>query len=260
MRVLSTIAARLPAIVYDPDASINLVVTTYLDSPDRHYLALADAENGHRSVRVRIREYLASSGIGARYRFQPICYLERKERLAHPAPGSSVPPGAHLEPGQEVRIKQRVEVKKHQLGAILRNRRLVDLSDEARAISAELAALDLEPVLVSAYERRVFGFETGLRVTYDERLSYHYPPEGLYDEVSAFLPSVLGRPAASGPARILEVKYPSTATMPAWLEILLGGLPQIADFSKFRDGMHALDDSDGPVHLTRPITLSELDD
>jgi hypothetical protein len=241
VRVLATIATRLPAVVYDPEATINLVVTTYFDTDDRHYLAMADASGGRRSVRIRVREYLSSPGIGSPYHYQPVCFFERKERDG------------------DVRRKQRVEVPKSQVSAILRHRRLPDHSEEADAISAEMAAHRLAPVMVSAYERRIFGTQKGLRVTYDERLSYHFPPEGLYDAAPALQPSVLGRPAASGPARILEVKFPPTASMPTWLEILFTGVPTAEEFSKFRDGMHALDDSDGPAHLTRPITLSELE-
>ncbi len=240
-RVLATIAARLPSLVYDPGATINLIVTTYLDTPDHQFLTLADASDGQQSLRVRIREYLSSPGTGAPYRFGPTCFFERKERR------------------HDLRHKQRVEVDKSLIAGILLHRRIPELSAEATAISGELTNRELAPVLVSAYERRVFGYETGLRVTYDERLSYHFPPEQLYQGAPALLPSVLGRPAATGPSRILEVKYPTTGAMPSWLQILLSGLPEEASFSKFRDGMHALDESDGPVHLTSPINLADLE-
>ncbi len=240
--VLATLARNLPAIVYEPLATINMVVTTYLDTADRHYLAIADDSDGHRSVKLRIREYLASAAVGGRFWFHDSCYVERKERV------------------EEIRLKQRVQVAKSDVGAILSGRLRLTGSAEATAIATELDALALAPALVSSYERRVFGYETGLRVTYDERLAYHAPPAGLYDEADALQPSVLGRPSASGPSRIIEIKYPADMALPDWLEAVLAPIATADSFSKFRDGMHALADSDGfPVRLTRPISIVDLD-
>ena len=240
--VLSTLARNLPAIVYQPGATINMVVTTYLDTVDRHYLGIADASDGRRSVKVRIREYLASAAVGARFWFHDSCYLERKERIG------------------EMRLKQRVQIAKNDVSAILTGKLRLHDSTEATAIATELDALDLAPALVSAYERRVFGYDPGLRVTYDERLAYHSPPTGLYDDAEALQPSLLGRPPARGPSRILEIKYPAEMALPAWLEEVLVPIARADGFSKFRDGMHALADADGfPVSLTRPISIVDIE-
>ncbi len=239
--VLATLARNLPAIVYRPGATINMVVTTYLDTIDRHYLGIADSSDGRRSVKLRIREYLASAAIGGRFWFDDSCYFERKERTG------------------EMRLKQRVQVAKSDVGAILSGRLRLDGSAEATAIATELDALDLTPTLVSAYERRVFGYEPGLRVTYDERIAYHFPPGGLYDDAAALQPSLLGRPPARGPSRIIEIKYPADMALPDWLEEVLAAIPGADGFSKFRDGMHALADADGfPVSLTRPISIMDI--
>ena len=239
-RILHTISERLPRVVYAPEAIRSLVVTTYLDTQDGHYLRIANSSDGRRSIKLRIREYLAEDRHGC-LRYAPICFFERKERV------------------NEQRLKHRVEVSKADIGGIVSlTTTIKGQSAEARAIRTEQSSLVLAPVLVSVYERVVFGCEEGLRVTFDERLAYYAPPEGLYDNAPALSPDVLGRPLARGPSRILEIKYPLSDAMPRWLVELLEDLPQAHGFSKFRTGMASIRrprNNSRPVTLTRPLSI-----
>jgi hypothetical protein len=242
-RVLKTLVRRLPTITYVPGCADSLVVTAYLDTGDTHYLRLADASQGRRSVKLRIREYLSRPRPDAQYSYRDTCFLERKERV------------------DELRIKQRIEMPKSAVSALIRGEtRVQDAWPEAQAVGAELDALQLAPAMISAYDRRVFGTEEALRVTFDQRVAYYLPPPGLYDGVPALLPSVLGSAVARGPSRILEIKYPAESTMPRWLEQLVADVPPAHGFSKFRDGMHAVSMSDGDsVTLTERIDISKLE-
>jgi hypothetical protein len=248
LATLKALATNLPQPTYVEGSRRTLVVTTYLDSPARDYLRMVEESAGRVSLKVRIREYIPLferraeefelTTTSARVPVpNPVCFLERKERIG------------------EVRQKHRVSVDKRQVGAILRREVGLRGSDDVVAVlEAELAVRQLEPVLVSAYERRVFGSDHGLRVTFDERLRFHEPPAGLYDRHPALTPHVLGDEMWPGPPRILEVKQSSSMPTPPWLEAVLGGLPDAGDYSKFRDGMASLAGmTDRGRRLTRPL-------
>jgi hypothetical protein len=227
--VLAELAGRLPLVSYVPGSTRTFVVTTYLDSPARDYLAMVEQSSGHTSLKVRVREYMAVHEDGQAGRLTPAatCFLERKERVG------------------DLRIKQRVELPRASVAAVLR--REVELRGEETVVSAlrsELDARDLEPVLVSCYRRSVFGADRGLRVTFDEDLGFHAPPAQLYPDDRALVPEVLGPRVAAGPAHLLEVKEPSGNQTPAWLVTLLGELESAERFSKFRDGMRSLAGAD----------------
>jgi hypothetical protein len=225
-KILAVIASELPAVTYVDGSQRTLVVTTYLDSPARDYLRMVEESGGRTSVKVRIREYLPlmdASDSGA-FTTQPTCHLERKERIG------------------EVRQKHRIKLDKRLVGPILRREvSLRGSPDVVSVLEAELALRMLEPVLVSVYERWVFGSDRhGLRVTFDERLRFHAPPPGLYDKHEALTPLVLGSSMAPGPPRILELKDAAETPVPGWLEKMLRGVPDVAGYSKFRDGMSSL--------------------
>jgi len=242
-RVLHTIVRRLPTITYVPGATDSLVVTAYLDTGDTHYLQLADASEGRRSVKLRVREYLSRMRSDDEYSYRDTCFLERKERV------------------DDLRIKQRIEVPKRAIGELLRREtRLQDTFQGAHGVAAELDALQLAPAMISVYDRRVFGSEKALRVTFDQRVAYYVPPPGLYDAMPALVPSALGSAVARGPARILEIKYPTNELMPDWFADLMESIPVAHGFSKFRDGMHAVSMSNGDsVTLTERIDISKLE-
>jgi hypothetical protein len=236
--LIEELRRRLPLVRYQ-DADVSFVATTYLDTRDGHYLALSDRHDGRRSLKLRIREYLWRDAAGMHHR--DTCFLERKERVG------------------EVRLKQRVELAKRDvMRVVLGDRPLRGAGGEAAAIRQELESYRLRPAITTAYERIVFGDDTRLRVTYDERVAFHPPPRGLYNMVPALTPDVLGPPLARGPSRILELKEPSGTPTPDWLEALLAPLAAAPGYSKFRDGMKAMQDADGsPVALTKRLTPLE---
>ena len=239
---VNTLFANLPTVVYVPGSIVTQVVTTYLDTEARHYLAIADESAGLRSVKLRVREYMSIAQGSSEVRSTDACYLERKERV------------------NEVRIKQRVELGKLELAHILSGRSSLNGSNAARAITAELSSLDLRPALVSSYRRIVFGDEDRLRVTFDEQLAFYRPPAGLYETHDALTFDVLGDPVGRGPARILEIKHPETTEIPDWLEALVEDIPDANGFSKFREGMHAMQRTDGkPVRLSRSLVAMKVE-
>ena len=224
--ILAALGDRLPLMSYVPGSSRSFVVTTYLDSSERAYLSMVERSAGHLSLKVRVREYMPlreANGQPEKLLSGATCFLERKERVG------------------ELRVKQRVELAKNDIAAVLR--RESQLSGDRTVVSAlraELDSRDLEPVLVSRYVRRVFGSDRALRVTFDEKIAFHAPPDGLYEGVSALTPDVLGEPIGHGPDHILELKEPRSLDTPGWLLELLDELEPAEQFSKFRDGMRCL--------------------
>ena len=236
--MLEVLARELPAVTYTEGSRRTLVVTTYLDSPARDYRRMVEESDGNASLKVRVREYLPILDATGEIVPSTSCHLERKERVG------------------ELRHKQRVKLPKRSLGAILRRAASVRGSaDVAGALEAELDRYQLEPVLVSIYERSVFGSDRGgLRVTFDERLRFHAPPDGLYDAHRALTPDVLGQAMAPGPPRILELKDAAGTASPAWLERMLTDVPDMSGYSKFRDGMATLDAGHSlGLELTRSV-------
>ncbi len=224
--ILTALATRLPVVSYSPGSTRTFVATTYLDSSERDYLSMVERSAGHLSLKVRVREYMPltdANGEPERVTSGATCYLERKERVG------------------EMRVKQRVELAKADVARVLR--RESPLSGERTVVSAlraELDSRDLEPVLVSRYVRRVFGSDRALRVTFDEKIGFHAPPERLYDGITSLTPDVLGEPIGLGPDHILELKEPRSLDTPEWLLAMLDELEPADQFSKFRDGMRCL--------------------
>lgn len=225
--VIDALGAHLELVSYVPGSTRTFVATTYLDSKDRDYLAIANRSQGQLSLKMRVREYITlhqANGQPERLTHAPTCFLERKERVG------------------ETRVKQRIELAKTDIGPVLRRERpLTGESSVVRALVAELEARTLEPVLVSGYVRRVYGTDRGLRVTLDDHLGFHTPPADLYERADALTPDVLGEPAGRGPTHILEVKEPTGLDTPPWLSALLDDLESAERFSKFRDGMRCLE-------------------
>jgi SPX domain protein involved in polyphosphate accumulation len=224
--ILTVLADHLPVVSYSPRSKRTFVVTTYLDSPDGGYLSMVENSSGHLSLKVRVREYMPlteANGEPERLSAGSTCFLERKERVG------------------ELRVKQRVELPKAEVARVLRRESpLLGDRTVVSALRAELDTRDLQPVLVSRYVRRVFGSDRDLRVTFDEKIGFHAPPERLYDGVPALTPDVLGTPVGHGPDHIIEIKEPSSLDTPRWLVDLLDRLEPADRFSKFRDGMRCL--------------------
>ena len=224
--VLTALGMRLPVVSYSPGSTRTFVVTTYLDSSGRDYLSMVEKSAGHLSLKVRVREYMPlHEANGEPERLMPgaTCFLERKERVG------------------ELRVKQRIELPKSDVARVLRGESpLAGDRTVVSALRAELDSRDLEPVLVSRYVRRVFGSDRALRVTFDEKIGFHMPPERLYEGVPAMTPDVLGEPVGHGPEHILELKEPRSLDTPDWLMALVDRLEPADQFSKFRDGMRCL--------------------
>ncbi|MCP4444257.1 MAG: VTC domain-containing protein [Myxococcales bacterium] len=221
-RVLAKLGEHLPVMVYGDAPQTTLVATMYFDTPDRHYLERAGGSGGVSSVKVRAREYLPITNDQARdvLGHSEFCYLERKERHG------------------TIRQKYRIKISKSELAPIVE--RILDLPCECEELRDEIREHDLHPVVVSMYERRVWGRSDDLRVTLDERIRYYRPEGRPYQSVSALTPSELGHPHALGPKRILEVKHAAKQALPGWLATLVEELPEATGFSKFLDGMAKL--------------------
>lgn len=228
--LLRSLADELPALTYAPGTGRTLVVTTYLDSVDHDYLRLVERTSGRRSVKMRVREYIAlyTEEVGApRLVASPTCYLERKERVG------------------QIRVKQRIELAKSLVGGVLRGEVALGGHDVvAGELRAEIERRALSPVLVSGYRRRVFGADGGLRVTIDEQIEFYRPPGALYEGVEALTPAVLGQPAGYGPHHVVEVKEPAGSATPAWLERIMATLEPADQRSKFREGMRCMNAAD----------------
>jgi hypothetical protein len=55
-QVLAELGAHVPRVSYAPGSTQSIVMTTYLDSPERAYLTMVEESAGHLSRKLRIRE------------------------------------------------------------------------------------------------------------------------------------------------------------------------------------------------------------
>ena len=235
-QVLVQLETHLPVLIYNSGPATSLVATAYFDTPDRKYLNLAKAGGTVSSIKVRAREYFPISDDEERRVLNQYshCYLERKERTG------------------TIRNKDRVRIDKSDLNPIIRHEKHVP--GASQILSDEIRTNSLAPALVSMYERRVWGDGSDLRITLDERIRYYQPPIRMYDDISAMTPSELGWAIAPGPKRILEVKHAAEVPVPTWLSTVLAELPEATGFSKYLDGMKALDAGGHEgINLTRPL-------
>lgn len=234
--VLGELSRRLPVVTYKNTPPTTLVATLYYDSPEGYYLQRAKAGGGISSIKIRAREYIPISDDEDRQVLgqSTHCYLERKERTG------------------TVRQKYRLRIPKEDLGPIVEH--MLDLPEDTKILRDEIRSHVLVPAVISMYERRVWGGDRDLRVTFDERIRYYKPPNRLYDSYTAMTPAALGTPSAVGPKRILEVKHASQAPLPPWLADLVAELPEATGFSKFLDGMARIAKGGRSLpSLTRPV-------
>jgi hypothetical protein len=234
--VLEQLGKNLPVMVYKDAPPTTLVATLYFDTADGYYLKRAKNGVGQSSIKVRAREYLPITNDQERtvLGHSDFCYLERKERLG------------------TIRQKYRIKIAKGELAPIIAHTR--DLPAECDLLRKEVRDRELQPAVISMYERRVWGQDDDLRVTLDERIRYYRPSRQPFQTASALSPAQLGSPGAIGPKRILEVKHSAQQPLPAWLATLVGQLPEATGFSKFLDGMAKLEDGRrGSASLTRPV-------
>jgi len=234
--VLVKLGAHLPVMRYDDTPPTTLVATLYFDTDDGFYLRQAAESGNGNSIKVRAREYLPVTNDPSRtvLGHSEFCYLERKQRIG------------------TVRQKYRIKILKRDLGPIID--RVTSLPEECDLLASEVGNHELHPVLISMYERRVWGHNDDLRVTFDERIRYYRPDGHPYEKFDAMAPTYLGYPPAIGPKRILEVKHTVAQPLPEWLASLVGQLPEATGFSKFLDGMDQLENGTRVrPSLTRPV-------
>lgn len=235
-RVLGILDESLPVFTFEDAPPTTLVATIYFDTPELYYLSRARQESDRISIKVRAREYIPVDDTDERQVLghSPFCFLERKERVG------------------TTRQKQRTRISKAELAAVIEH--AMKLPDDCDQLRREVQERSLEPVLISMYERRVWGLGDELRVTLDERVRYYRPSANPYQSVSALTPNELGHPGAIGPKRILEVKRASGTVLPNWLAELTAELPEAKGFSKFLDGMEKLQRGRRRrASLTRPV-------
>ena len=233
-QVLTVLGANTPVVTYKGGPATTLVVTIYFDTAGGHYLKQARSGDGS-VIKVRAREYFSVSDDDQRTIIDRLseCYLEKKQRVG------------------SIRNKERARISKAELGPIINH--TVSLPKNCEFLRDEIEEQDLRPVLISVYERRVWG-HGDLRVTLDERIRYYNPGDKVYgDTLAACSPNLLGTPTALGPKRILEVKHSAQIATDSWLTDLLSTLPDALGFSKFIDGMAALKQGRTHSSLTRPV-------
>lgn len=218
---------------YGNASPVTLVSTIYFDSSEHYYLRRARAGDTS-SVKIRAREYMPLSDDAERkvLAVSDFCYLERKERTG------------------TIRDKYRIRITKQEVTPIIE--RQCDVPGGG-VLRHEIVKHSLVPTVISMYERRVWAGGDEVRITFDERVRYYRPPQGLYNEFDAMQPAELGAPAAFGPKRILEVKHPANVPLPPELAELVAELPEATGFSKFLDGMSSIGRSNRPFSLTQPV-------
>lgn len=236
-QVLVELGSNLPVVTYKDGPPTTLVATIYFDTKNGDYLTRAMSGEGS-IVKVRAREYFSVSDDDERKIVARLseCYLERKQRIG------------------SIRNKERARISKAQLEPIIHHR--VALPANCEFLRSEIEDRDLQPALISMYERRVWGHGQ-LRITLDERIRYYNPSDKVYgDTLDACSPDLLGAPTALGPKRLLEVKHSAQIATEAWLTTLLASLPEAVGFSKFIDGMTALKKGNRKSSsLTRPVNI-----
>lgn len=215
--------------VYDESLPIAFSRTTYLDTPNRRYLASSDEPV---SRRLRIREYAGAPSSGAPARLTSHCFLEYKESMT----------------GQ--RSKARVAVADDDIADILQNpekllARATGMSAEARE-AAELLVRELDgrwlsPQLTTWYRRQsLVDADERVRVTLDTEIAFCQPIDiGAGREGNG---AVWSPERVAGYARtcLVEVKYQGMA--PDWLTEAMSTLGEVpaARLSKYAMGMRAL--------------------
>lgn len=220
---------RLRPKVYDETLPIAFSRTTYLDTPNRHYLASSDEPV---SRRLRIREYAGAPSAGAPARLTSLCFLEYKESMT----------------GQ--RSKARIAISEHDIAEVIEDpERLLagaaSMSAEARE-AAELLVREIDgrwlsPQLTTWYRRQsLVDADERVRVTLDTDIAFCQPIDiaaGRQGSRAEWTPE---RVAGYARTCMVEVKYQGMA--PAWLTEAMSTLgdPPAARLSKYSMGMRAL--------------------
>jgi len=219
-----------------PDAH-HFVTTIYFDTPSRRHFHTA-VRSVSSNVKIRAKEYYdlhpslaeLATNPAQIVKYQPWVWFEIKRRN-----------GSHTS-------KRRFRLPKNQMPQVLTAGRLSAealLDSERETAVAGLSELGEyvqslgEPLAANTLVnyRRLSWQDEGstLRVTLDLGLSFHAPPDDLWNRNQALVRTALGRGQSPFGAAVLEVKR--RAALPGWLDQKLSELELRAEtFSKFVAG------------------------
>jgi hypothetical protein len=218
------IGTRASLDLYDRSRPVSFTRTTYLDTEDWSYFRSGE---GDVARRLRIREYAHASVAGETPVLSGLCYLELKQHVgtARSKLRLCAPPALLR---RFVAQAGRAPSDDPELAAI-------EPLVARRALQEELASARMAPCLTTWYRRTCLIAEGGrVRITLDESLLFTRP-QPIGEAGAAVEPRDV---IASGPSRVLEIKYWGEA--PEWLAEAVEGLRAAPAFSKFHTGMLAL--------------------
>lgn len=221
---LDAIASETRVEIHDPLRPVAFARTTYLDTSDLRYLR--SSASGV-AKRLRIREYASAPDLASAPVLTGECFLELKESA------------------DSLRSKIRFAAPPEMIAALVETGGEMVLSSDdpqgaLRALVTLLRQDSPAPRMTTWYRRVSRSGEGGrVRITVDDGLCFARPR-------AVGMPGRLAAPApqdvvAHVEGRVVEVKYRGEA--PQWLVEALRLLPETLGFSKFREGMAALQSS-----------------
>jgi hypothetical protein len=221
-KALEALQKRVPAKIVDGSAS-SYRVSIYLDDAERTFSG-SELKNHHMSTKMRVREYYLMDG--SLPLFGEKSFIEVKTRA-----------------GQIVE-KSRFAVKRSQIARALTDGPPPATEPSIRsaheAFEATRNGRVLEPLFVVHYRRFTLqDKESRMRITCDDMLSYHMPPEGLTTHPSPICSRRdLPPPFLVEPNWVVEIK--SLGRAPSWVDEILDPEYEIG-YSKFGTGVRELD-------------------
>ena len=221
-KALEALQERIPAKIVDGNAS-SFRVSIYLDDEARTF-AQGELGNHHVSTKMRVREYYLMDG--ALPLFGEKSFIEVKTRA-----------------GQIVE-KSRFPVERSEIARALSEGPPPTIEPSVRsaheAFEATRNGKKLEPIFVVHYRRYTLqDKENRIRITCDDMLSYHIPPEGLTTHSTPICSRKdLPPPFLLEPNWVFEIK--SLGPPPAWVDQILDPACEIG-YSKFGTGVRELD-------------------
>ncbi len=203
--------------------STSFRISIYLDTPDRRF-SRAALKKAEPSVKYRIRDYYFMEGSFSAPVFSDDCFIELKSRI-----------------GQMVK-KERVLVSRNSVADILRNTKVPFGTGHhllvSEPVASEASGIPLEAIFAVHYRRSTLeDAAAGLRVTFDDMITYHALPDTAADPSLFRLPT-LPPPILTDPAHVIEVK--SIYALPSRAEEILSDVSPSTK-SKFGIGVRAIE-------------------
>ncbi len=219
-KALERLSKRVPPKIVNGSQS-NYRVSIYLDGPEQN-LARAELDSSTRSVKLRIKDYYTLENQTPV--FSEVCWLEVKMRL-----------------GQIVE-KSRLAVNRRSVVQSLSHgpKSMENPTDQAAAEAFEAirAGKPLSPLFVVHYQRATLqDTESRMRITFDDMLTFHLPPDDLFAGALQCSRGTLPPPLIVEPKWVIEIK--SLGSPPSWIDEILS--PDLrVDYSKFGAGVREL--------------------